>query len=187
MEREMQQTAPDSLANIDRRGLVVPLTRRSDWNDHEAAQLRLLKAMGTQSSQHRFCLIPISDLQIPVLEIFNRVLMPVKPSLAALRNAYIQIKRLSRHDAPTIGVTIIDCESEEDARTYFEKLAVAGLRFLGQRLLYCGYLRGHKQPEEGSSTAVHGIEGITPELRDVTNHILNHQLYVPLTTHGDGS
>jgi hypothetical protein len=165
----------------------VPLTRDSDWNDQEAAQLRLLKAMSTHSSQHRFCLIPVSDLQTPVLEIFNRMLMPVKPSLDALRSAYIRIKRLSRHDAPTIGVTIVDCEREEDARIYFEKLAVAGLRFLGQRLLYCGYLRVHKQPDEGSETVVHGIEGIAPELRNVTNHILNNQLYVPLTTPGDRS
>ncbi|KAF0191736.1 MAG: hypothetical protein FD165_1459 [Gammaproteobacteria bacterium] len=182
VEREMQQAALDTLANIDRRGLVVPLTRRGDWNDHNAAQLRLLKSMGTQNSQHKFCLIPISNLQTPVLDIFDRLLMPVAPGLAALRSAYLRIKRLSSNANPMIGVTIIACDNQEDARLYFDKLAVAALRFLRQRLIYCGYIPRHFAQGAGVEPVVRIAEGIPSELRDVTDHILTNKLYVSLTT-----
>lgn len=182
VEREMQQAALDALANIDRRGLVVPLTRRGDWNDHNAAQLRLLKAVGAQNSQHRFCLIPISKVQTPVLDIFDRLLMPVAPRMEALRAAYIRIKQMSGKATPMIGVTIMDCDGPDDARLYFDKLAVAALRFLGQRLMYCGYIPRHYRHGDDAEVPVNGAEGIPPELRDVTDHILNHHLYVSLTT-----
>jgi hypothetical protein len=182
VEREMQQAALDTRANIDRRGLVVPLTRRGDWHDHNAAQLRLLKAVGTQNSQHKFCLIPISNMQTTVLELFDRLLMPVAPGLDGLRSAYIRIKRLSGNATPAIGVTIIDCDTEEDARLYFDKLAVAALRFLGQRLMYCGYIPRYFAHGDGAPPLNSAAEGIPSELRDVTDHILTNKLYVSLIT-----
>lgn len=182
VEREMQQAALDTLANIDRRGLVVPLTRRGDWNDHNAAQLRLLKAVGVQNSQHKFCLIPVSRIETPVLGIFDRLLMPVASQLDALRNAYVRIKRISANANPTIGITVLDCDRREDAQLHFEKLAVAAMRFLGQRLLYCGYVPRHYAQGAGTGPAIRIAEGIPSELREVTDHILNHNLYVSLTT-----
>lgn len=182
VERDMQQAALDTLANIDRRGLVVPLTRRCDWNDHNAAQLRLLKAVGTQHSQHRFCLIPISNMQTPVLELFDRLLMPVTPGLDSLRNAYVRIKRLSGAATPAIGITVFNCDTREEADRYFEKLAVAASRFLGQHLIYCGYIPRHYALGAGAGSVIRAAEGIPSELRDVTDHILTNKLYVSLTT-----
>ncbi len=136
----------------------------SDPDTPQALRMRLQDGLGSTKPQPHVCLIPVSESRDMHLRDYERALIVLGATPAALKQSYLSIKQLALAGIETrIGTIVVGAKDNSDGRKLFDRLAAAAMRFLGRTLDYVGTVMA-PAPESGSRDSAGATPGPLNEI-----------------------